>query len=1040
MEKYTNALEILFKHVSVHEIIKNQDLYRRFKENTFVILANKFIGQYSNNEIENLFDYFNEEYVVNQRRLFGNRTIERSPREYDECANIKGLKVFDILLSLSERMLLEEHGEPVCNYRQLLRWRMSAHQLEEDFFITAFLAYKDLYKNNYMRDFRWDLVIKTNNKSLHGLLNKGMAENHFHLKGSAPYFHLSWLSLMNRINSNDFARIWNGYEERRLNGEYEYNETYKTYSLSQLHRQAALIRLILFMKLRNQKMVLDKVKVKYENIKMQLNLSELFQYKIKVENKEDIEEILDEKFAAYESISLLELLTKINEKEGIRNCNSDRENESSSTEDSEKVDEILYRRNLSEIWSKSMCSRKDFLDMNGNSDLEQLLRQALSNAKVIAIEEVEQFLPNDVCRKIEEEYTLKRVYDILEDTSLMNQKLSEIQILIETQRQQQALHSSNNEKTDYALSGVSAEYIEQDNIRNILMGERWLLYQMFQKYFYKDNRFNNYFNLFYLYLVIKEKIRSEMIQVNSNVGFSNFAIYQARKEDFIEETCFERDFLKLAVADSMRKSNLVSLESRISPKNNWVDDIRAVRKYDRLSDVTEEERERMFYVYHFVKELENEDEIIKNEMCHHQRLRNKVKRQALAISRLREQAPEIAQRILGIDGCNVEIGCRPEVFAVAFRYLKNYVPIDAWGKKRRVPKLGVTYHVGEDFLDIIDGLRAIEEAYRFLEFRCGDRMGHALALGINVRDWYESKMRRVVLPKQDYLDNLVWVYTKIRQNGMVGFEDLLLYIEKEYAVLFQEIYLNNIAESYMHGVFENYRASSREKISERISKFDIHTYYYAWKLRGDDPEAYRDGFFKFPLFENYGWDMFRIARSGSLEDFRIKDEFEPAFLYHNYHYNGRVKRKGKEIIEVSITPQMMDAVEKIQLNMQKRIAEQGIEIETNPSSNYLIGTFKRYDQHPLLKFYNLGLERDQEKIADCPQISVSINTDDQGVFATSLENEYALMAQALERMCDSKGNQIYSREEIYQWLDRIRKNGIQQSFLCKEKTGIRILN
>jgi hypothetical protein len=44
--------------------------------------------------------------------------------------------------------------------------------------------------------------------------------------------------------------------------------------------------------------------------------------------------------------------------------------------------------------------------------------------------------------------------------------------------------------------------------------------------------------------------------------------------------------------------------------------------------------------------------------------------------------------------------------------------------------------------------------------------------------------------------------------------------------------------------------------------------------------------------------------------------------------------------------------------------------------------------------YNLT----QTEIDNCPQLSVSINTDDLGIFDTSLENEFALMAAALEKM------------------------------------------
>ena len=62
------------------------------------------------------------------------------------------------------------------------------------------------------------------------------------------------------------------------------------------------------------------------------------------------------------------------------------------------------------------------------------------------------------------------------------------------------------------------------------------------------------------------------------------------------------------------------------------------------------------------------------------------------------------------------------------------------------------------------------------------------------------------------------------------------------------------------------------------------------------------------------------------------------------------------------------------------------------------------------------------------QLSVSINTDDQGVFDTLLENEYALMALALKKKKDKDNNKIYDIEDIYEWIDYVRKMGIEQSF------------
>lgn len=75
-------------------------------------------------------------------------------------------------------------------------------------------------------------------------------------------------------------------------------------------------------------------------------------------------------------------------------------------------------------------------------------------------------------------------------------------------------------------------------------------------------------------------------------------------------------------------------------------------------------------------------------------------------------------------------------------------------------------------------------------------MGHALALGVNIDDWYRSKSNRILISKQDYLDNLVWLYGKIRKYSISDCEDAVLYIEKRFSEYFNDIYLY-----YMHKEF-----------------------------------------------------------------------------------------------------------------------------------------------------------------------------------------------------------------------------------------------
>ena len=104
-------------------------------------------------------------------------------------------------------------------------------------------------------------------------------------------------------------------------------------------------------------------------------------------------------------------------------------------------------------------------------------------------------------------------------------------------------------------------------------------------------------------------------------------------------------------------------------------------------------------------------------------------------------------------------------------------------ERRELPQLCVTYHVGEDFLDLADGLRAIDEAVNFLNMECGDRLGHALALGIDVEEWYRKKNDMILISQQDYLDTLIWIYHRLIQFNIPDMGVFSTSIENEYALL-----------------------------------------------------------------------------------------------------------------------------------------------------------------------------------------------------------------------------------------------------------------
>lgn len=112
---------------------------------------------------------------------------------------------------------------------------------------------------------------------------------------------------------------------------------------------------------------------------------------------------------------------------------------------------------------------------------------------------------------------------------------------------------------------------------------------------------------------------------------------------------------------------------------------------------------------------------------------------------------------------------------------------------------------------------------------------------------------------------------------------------------------------------------------------------------------------------------------------------------------------------------------RLQRMMRIEVYKCGIAIECNPTSNVLISTFKRYDRHPIMTFNNYHLVRDDE-----PNMYVSVNTDDLGVFDTSLKNEYALLFNSIARSRHGEGN--YEDDDIYAYLEYLRQNGIDMAF------------
>ena len=333
--------------------------------------------------------------------------------------------------------------------------------------------------------------------------------------------------------------------------------------------------------------------------------------------------------------------------------------------------------------------------------------------------------------------------------------------------------------------------------------------------------------------------------------------------------------------------------------------------------------------------------------------------------------------------------------------MKYYVPTSAYNSKDK--ELGFTFHVGEDFLDIVDGLRAVRESILFLNLENRDRLGHALVLGTDVEKYYRKRGYYISMSKQTLLDNIVWLY--FEGSCCDGFNRIAVKLKALYSKYFDDIY-----------------GKCKIMDGDHVLTPNIEDYYNAWLLRGDNPECYKNPQKEYENRLTSYWGIYALNESEVVS--KARKNIKARFLYYFYHYDEYVYKEGCKCDQIKLDEDYIYVIRQLQAKLLDEVEMKHISIETNPTSNYRIGDFERYDEHPILYFFNYGLGH--EGIAP-HSITVSINTDDKGVFSTSLEREFSVMAAALEKksLIEKDGN--FPRR-IYDWLDRIREMGFEMRF------------
>ncbi len=549
------------------------------------------------------------------------------------------------------------------------------------------------------------------------------------------------------------------------------------------------------------------------------------------------------------------------------------------------------------------------------------------------------------------------------------------------------------------------------------------------------SHFSEFFrsNLRYLEKNRHNNITSNIISNGTSkveAKISPSAILRKNKEFIVYKLAFDKEIIKKEFT-SINKTHEKYFLNTNESKRNYHFCIHFIRKEDGTK-----QESKTYCLPRFSKlrsELKKEAKDINNFLYQQSHIVNKFdfyrkfypnKTRVLEHKKeLENNYIDLTKLITTIDVAGDENRTPPEVFAPIIKYLRrdikkldsfrsNYIKYQKDGHDfAENYKLRLSVHAGEDFNYIVTGMRKVHETVKFYGMKDKDRLGHALAIGLNPKLWCELN-GDIFVSKQEHLDNLIWLYHQSIE--------VLPYYKK--ADKLREKYARVIKE-----LFEKIYSSKENNLS-----CEIEDMYKAWKLREFCPDV----MFSDNETLNKVDEYLKIADFDS--DKLCKEEFKKAKeIYHKYHTCSKVRKKGEEIIKIEyeninknlykyfITDEDLELIEAIQDRLIQKFCNKGIIIETNPSSNVYIAHIHSYDKHPIFRWNPIECKhlKDGKKFNKygirTSRMKVCVNTDDPAIMPTTLRNEFDL----LERT--AFGIHSKSKENIETWSENIRKFGVE---------------
>ena len=555
-----------------------------------------------------------------------------------------------------------------------------------------------------------------------------------------------------------------------------------------------------------------------------------------------------------------------------------------------------------------------------------------------------------------------------------------------------------------------------------------------------------------VYVVTQNLYHRAVTQCVRRVGLANFLRwYDApARELHVDAQRLMRLILRRATRSWRQR-----VEGRVVPRREtmsaWLDAFRDCREWADPQLRADLEAGRRFelgrdfgLVVHFIKERDRrssgggrDDGVEGSTLAlalRHGWLRGEVRRLAVDLEDFRAGDREAARGIVGIDAARHEKDAGPEIFAPAFRFLRRPFPQslsnDPWlGRSLEAPPpLRATFHVGESFHHPVSGLRAVDEAMRFLDLRPGDRLGHAVALGIDAERWVERCSGATSLYRGQRLDDLVWLARRVRDMpGHPGVDTSALddLINAEFEALYAPAFPDCGQRNRFHASFRSATdvlaaawsirwmdPTELLAVLEKRFQWAPHTHQPANTAEWDDgPDV--------DVTLTDGGMTWRRA-SVQLESITSGEVSDVSLLcWWVYQYDlGFRDRADVPVPWVCPNFELARAYGPLRDAITAEAAARALVLEACPTSNTRIGAFGDIGEHPIYTWDGPG-PCDRAAPVRPPAV---VCTDDPGVFATDLPNELALLARGAE------GRGTSSRDTT-QWIRRLIEQSATHSFL-----------